>query len=91
MLEIVPALADQLTSVFEVPVILALNCCVPFETTVVLLGETVMPGRCWVVELSAATTMRADPVPRSNPVESVTVKRKEYSPATAGTPIIEPV
>jgi hypothetical protein len=35
---IVPADADQVTLVFDVPEMLAENCCVPPETTVVLDG-----------------------------------------------------
>ena len=38
LLVIVPADADQVTLVFDVPEILAENCCVPPETTVVLEG-----------------------------------------------------
>ena len=40
MLVMVPADADQATLVLEVPEILAENCCVPPETTVVLDGLT---------------------------------------------------
>ena len=45
LLEIVPALADQVTDVFAVPLRLAVNCCFPFEAMVALLGEIeiVMP------------------------------------------------
>jgi hypothetical protein len=42
VLEMVPALADQTTAVSDVPLILAVNCCVPREATVELLGEIVI-------------------------------------------------
>jgi hypothetical protein len=35
--------------------------------------------------------MHAETLLRSNPVESVIVKMKAKAPATAGTPMIEPV
>jgi hypothetical protein len=60
LLEMVPAVADQVTAVFEVPVTLAVNCCTPREAIVVLPGETTIAGP-WV--LAAATTMWATPVP----------------------------
>jgi hypothetical protein len=46
LLEILPALADQVTAVFAVPLTLAVKSCCPFEGMVVLLGESemVMPG-----------------------------------------------
>ena len=56
LLEIVPALADQVTDVFAVPLMLAVNCCCPFEAMVALLGEIeiVMP------ELLSETTIRIE-------------------------------
>jgi hypothetical protein len=39
LLEIVPALADQVTAVSAVPLILAVNCCCPSDGTIALLGE----------------------------------------------------
>jgi hypothetical protein len=39
VLEIVPALADQVTPVFAVPVTLAVNRCCACDATVVLTGE----------------------------------------------------
>ena len=46
MLEIVPRLAVQVTAVLVVPVTVAMNCWVPPEGTVVLVGEadTAMAG-----------------------------------------------
>jgi hypothetical protein len=35
----VPALADHLTEVLIVPVTVAVNCCVPLEYTVAVVGE----------------------------------------------------
>jgi hypothetical protein len=40
LLEIVPALADQITPFLLVPLTVAVNCCVPPETTVAVAGET---------------------------------------------------
>ena len=56
LLEIVPVLADQVTDVFAVPLILAVNCCCPCEVMVVLLGEIeiVLP------ELLSETTIRME-------------------------------
>ncbi len=42
LLEILPALADQVTAVFAVPLTLAVKFCCPFEGIVVLLGESEM-------------------------------------------------
>ena len=39
LLEIVPALADQVTAVFAVPLMLAVNCCCACDARVVLTGE----------------------------------------------------
>jgi hypothetical protein len=41
-LEIDPALVDQVTAVFVVPFTLAVNCLVPPDETVALLGDTEM-------------------------------------------------
>jgi len=56
LLEMVPALADQVTDVSAVPLMLALKCWCPFEGVVVLLGEieVVMP------ELPLETTIRME-------------------------------
>jgi hypothetical protein len=40
LLEICPALADQVTAVFAVPLTLAVKSCCPFEGMVALLGES---------------------------------------------------
>ena len=40
VLEIVPALADQVTAWFEVLATVAVNCCVPPEALVTKVGET---------------------------------------------------
>ena len=42
LLEILPALADQVTAVFAVPLTLAVKFCCPFEGIVMLLGESEM-------------------------------------------------
>jgi hypothetical protein len=42
LLEILPALADQVTAVFAVPLTLAVKSCCPFAGMVVLLGESKM-------------------------------------------------
>jgi hypothetical protein len=51
VLEIVPALADQFTAVFEVPLTLAANCSCSCDATVALLG----------VRVSAATELLVEP------------------------------
>jgi len=38
--EMDPAEVDQVTAVFDVPLTVALNCWVPLEETVALVGET---------------------------------------------------
>ena len=65
LLEIVPVLADQVTDVFAVPLILAVNCCCPCEVMVVLLGEIeiVLP------ELLSETTIRIELEPYRNRIE----------------------
>ena len=40
--EIEPAVVDHVTAVFVVPETFAVNCCVPPEATVALVGETEM-------------------------------------------------
>ena len=40
VLEIVPAVEDQVTAVLLVPVTYAVNCCEPADVTVALLGDT---------------------------------------------------
>src|ERR1700758_1058924 len=56
LLEMVPALADQVTDVSAVPLMLAVKRCCPFERMVVLLGEIeiLMP------ELPSETTIRIE-------------------------------
>jgi hypothetical protein len=56
LLEMVPPLADQVTDVSGVPLILAVKCCCPFEGMVVLLGEIeiLMP------EVPSETTIRIE-------------------------------
>jgi len=55
LLEILPALADQMTAVFSVPIMLAENCCRPSDNSVMLPGEIVRDGPEW----PPATTTRA--------------------------------
>ena len=56
-LEMVPALADQVMAVLLLRLTVAVNCCVPAETTEALVGEiaTLTPVRS---PDEAATTMR---------------------------------
>src|ERR1017187_3519805 len=65
LLEIVPALADQVTDVFAVPLIWAVNCCCPCKVMVALLGEIeiVLP------ELLSETTIRIELEPYCNRIE----------------------
>ena len=49
-----PPVADQVTAVFAALVTAAVNCCVPFVNTVVLVGEIVIPtGRGSVIVTAA--------------------------------------
>jgi len=65
LLEIVPAVADQTTAVFEVPVTLALNCSTPCEAIVALLGDSVIRSVGLPPELEAETSIWTAIVPRS--------------------------
>src|ERR1700676_513977 len=98
----VPALADQVTAVFAVPLVLAVNCCRPCESMVTLLGEIVSPPPD-VTTISAELepcnfTGPTGPGPSPNGVDSSpaaatveTFSTKLYLPATVGVPVIEPV
>lgn len=50
-MEIVPFVVDQVTAVFVVPLTVAVNCWVPPEDTVALVGET-------ETETAGASTVR---------------------------------
>jgi hypothetical protein len=63
MLEIVPALADQVTAVSAVPLMLAVNCCCPSDATVALTGEI----ESTVPERLAETTIRVGIEPYTFP------------------------
>ena len=64
LLEMVPALAVQVTPVLAVPLTWAVNCCCPAEVTVALLGEITIV----LVELLAVeTTIRAEAEPDRAP------------------------
>jgi hypothetical protein len=68
LLEMVPALADQVTDVSAVPLMVAVKSCCPFEKMVVLLGEIeiLMP------ELPSETTIRIE-------LEPCRIKFEPYS------------
>src|ERR1700687_193577 len=103
LLEMVPALADQVTAVSAVPLMLAVKCCCPFERMVVLLGEIeiLMP------ELPSETTIRIElePCRVENPSsfcrgsncresdcgESNTQSTELWAPGTGGWRGMEPV
>ena len=64
MLEIAPGLAVQVTAVLVVPVTVAVNCCVPPDATVALVGEMEtavglkpVPASATVLEIPAAVTV----------------------------------
>jgi hypothetical protein len=63
LLEIVPTLADQVTAVFAVPLMRAVNCCCPCDATVALPGEI----ESTVKERPAETTICARLEPYSFP------------------------
>jgi hypothetical protein len=63
LLEMVPALADQVTAVLAVPLICAVNCCCPCEVRVMLLGEIEMV----LLDLLAETTISAELEPDIGP------------------------
>jgi len=83
----VPALADQVTAVWLVPLTLALNCCEPREITLAPVGEivTVIEG------LEPLTVIQKRRSPRSVRGRSVTKTTKEYVPAAVGVPVSAPV
>lgn len=76
VLEMVPALADQSTPVSLVPVMLAVNCSVPSEATVALLGEIVMWDFFAELSRAATTLMCTIPEPCSPLDESETDRTK---------------
>ena len=57
--EIVPALVDQVTAVFELPLMLAENCCCPWDDTVTLPGEIETIGVVEPLAAAATTIARA--------------------------------
>lgn len=89
VLEMIPAVADQVTAVLDVPVIAALNCSTLCARTVAPDGEIVI----WGCELRICfeTLMLETPVPWSFEVASETDNVKLKFPATVGTPEMEPV
>jgi hypothetical protein len=64
LLEIVPVLADHVTPVFAVPLVLAVNCCWACDARVVLTGEIARAGE---EPLRAETEMWAAIDPDSLP------------------------
>lgn len=105
LLEMVPALADQVTPVLEDPLMLAVNSFWACDVTLAVAGKTVTV----VPERLAATTIRPEPeldadvvptrfsVPGSRVlifsfgVTSETLRVKLNVPAAAGMPVMEPV
>jgi hypothetical protein len=76
LLEIVPGLADQVTAVFALPLILAENCCCPCEGTVAVPGEIEIAG-AEALLVEGETTIRARFEPDSWPVPDTLPGRVE--------------
>ena len=76
VLEIVPTLADHVTAVLEVPLIWAVNCCLPSEVTVALVGEITT---AMLLEILGETTIRAEAEPCAT-LSCVFCESAPYSP-----------
>ena len=84
-----PAAADHVTAVLEVPLTVAVNCCLWFEVSVVLVGDT--PTLTFLL-LPFPTSMWKVLLPLLwKGEESVTVTSNEYVPDVVGTPESVPV
>ena len=61
---------DQVTAVFELPVIVAVNCCFPFTDSVELIGvrATVTPAEVRMVTVAVPTSERSERERRSEGV-----------------------
>jgi hypothetical protein len=66
LLEIVPTLADQVTDVLAVPVMLAVKCCCPLDGMVARLGEIAIV----TLGLLSETTIRKEVEPFRGEVET---------------------
>src|ERR1019366_10065482 len=76
--------ADHITPVLDVPLTVAVNCCLSFENSVTLAGDTltltVLPAMTVALKLPVAVLLAA----------SVTVAVKLNVPAAVGTPANSP-
>jgi len=77
-------LTDHVTEVFEVPLTLALNCCLPPVLTLALVGLMLTPT---LVEVSGLMVMERSAV-AVLPLESVTINATSLVPAFCGVPEI---
>jgi hypothetical protein len=91
VLEIVPAVADQVTVVFEVFCTVAPNCCVAPEATVGLEGETVTTIGGGGFFTGALAMVMANICAIVSPLASVSLILKVLVPALVGVPEITPV
>lgn len=88
LLEILPKLVDQFTAVLLVPCTVAVNCCVPPDPVLRLVGEIarLMFEGCafpWILIDARSLVLL--------PVESVTVIEKALVIGQSGVPLIAPV
>src|ERR1700683_2963581 len=79
-----PAVADQVTAVSEVPLTLAVNCCVWLESRVPLVGETLTLAFPYASSPAIATAK--DWLPCSWREASVTITSKAKIPRVVGLP-----
>src|ERR1035437_1239071 len=87
LLEIVPALADQVTAVSAVPLMRAVNCCCARDAKIVLTGE--IESTVPLAELEE--TVRVKAIVAVCPEESVTFAVKGYDPVRAAVPVMTPL
>src|ERR1039457_850035 len=87
LLEIVPALADQVTAVSAVPLMRAENCCCACDARVVLTGE--IESTVPLAELEETVSVKA--VVALCPEASVTFAVKGYDPVSAVIPVMTPL
>ena len=87
LLEIVPALADQVTAVSAVPLMRAENCCCACDARVVLTGE--IESTVPLAELEETVSVKA--VVALCPEASVTFAVKGYDPVSAVIPAMTPL
>lgn len=85
--EMIPAVADHVTAVFDVPCTRAENCCVVPEFNVALFGEIIT----LTIGVDVLETVICRRLVAVIPRASVAVTRKYLTPVTLGVPVITPV